>query len=161
MTVRMPRNRLVVRKRDGRYALRLPDDVRRLLGNLLQEMRDLLSTEEPGDGRLERLFPPAYLADPEANAEYQRYMRSELLTSRLSALDQVRDSLDAKELTEPQLTAWMTSLNSVRLVLGTLLDVSEDDRLDELSPDDPTFGGYLLYGELSVILEHIVAALGE
>jgi len=157
----MPRNRLVARKRDGRYSLRLPDDVRQLLGSLLEEMRELLTADQPADGRLERLFPPAYLADPEKNAEYQRYMRSELLTSRLSALDQVRDTLTAKDLTEPQLTAWMTSLNSVRLVLGTMLDVSEDDRLDELSPEDPSFGGHLLYGELSVILEHIVAALGE
>jgi hypothetical protein len=157
----MPRNRLVARKRDGHYSLRLPDDVRRLLGQLLEELRELLANAEPGDGRLERLYPPAYLADPEANAEYQRFMRSELETSRLAALDRVKESLDAKELTEEQLTAWMTSLNSVRLVLGTMLDVSEDDDIEGMTPDDPSFGGYLLYGELSVILEHIVAALGE
>jgi hypothetical protein len=163
----MARGKLVTRKRDGRYALRLSNDVRQLLGQLLGELRGLL-TEAGGEGgaesrdpRLERLFPPAYLADREADAEYQRFMRSELLTSRLAALDAVAGTLQATEVGEAQLTAWMTSLNSVRLVLGTLLDVSEDDDLREVSPDDPSFGGYLLYGELSVILEHIVAALSE
>lgn len=160
--MRVPRQRLVARKRDGRYVVRLSDDVRKLIGQLLDEMRELLSSDMPaGDGRLERLFPPAYLQDPDANAEYQRFMRSELLTSKMAALDMVRDTLSAKELTEAELTAWMTSLNSVRLVLGTMLDVSEDEDLSGLTPDDPTFGGYLLYQELSIILEHIVAALGE
>ena len=157
----MPRARLVARKRDGRYSLRLPADIRTLLAQLLDELRDLLTTGPADDGRLVRLFPPGYSDDEEADAEYQRFMRSELLTSRLSALEQVRESLDATEVTEAQLVAWMTSLNSVRLVIGTLLDVSEDDDLAALSPDDPSFGGYVLYGELSVILEHIVAALGE
>jgi Domain of unknown function (DUF2017) len=157
----MPRARLVARKRDGRYSLRLPDDIRSLLTQLLDELRELLSSAQPDDGRLQRLFPPAYSDDVEADAEYQRFMRSDLLTSRLSAIDQVRESLSATELTEAQLAAWMTSLNSVRLVIGTLLDVSEDDDLTALSPDDPSFGGYVLYGELSVILEHIVAALSS
>jgi Domain of unknown function (DUF2017) len=160
--MRLPRNRLVARKRDGRYAVRLSDDVRQLLDQLLGELRELLEGDLPaGDARLERLFPPAYLTDPDANAEYQRFMRSELLTSRLSAIDQMRETIGATELTEAQLMAWMTTVNSVRLVLGTMLDVSEDDTLEGLTPEDPSFGAYLLYGELSVILEHIVAALGE
>jgi hypothetical protein len=155
------RNRLVARRRDGRFTLRLPDEVRQALGQLLGELRELLSTEQPGDERLRRLFPPAYSDDLEANAEYQRFMREELVTSRLSAIDQVAETLAAKELTEAQLMAWMTSVNSVRLVVGTLLDVQEDDDLSRLDPEDPSFGGYLLYGELSYVLEHIVAALAE
>lgn len=160
--MRFPRQRLVARKRDGRYVVRLPDEVRQLLGQLLGELRELLSGDMPaGDSRLERLFPPAYLLDPDANAEYQRFMRTELLQSKLSALDTVRDTIDAKDLSEPELIAWMQCVNSIRLVLGTMLDVSEDDDMGNLSPDDPSFGAYLLYGELSIILEHIVAALGE
>ena len=157
----MPRARLVARKRDGRYSLRLSDEIRSLLAQLLGELHELLTSAQPDDGRLQRLFPPGYSDDAEADAEYQRFMRSELLTSRLSAIDQVRESLQATELTEAQLAAWMTSLNSVRLVIGTLLDVSEDDDLTALSPDDASFGGYVLYSELSVILEHIVAALSD
>lgn len=161
--MRFPRQRLVSRKRDGRYTVRLPDEVRQLLGQLLTELRDLLTSSEmpAGDGRLERLFPPAYLQDPDANAEYQHYMRDELMQSKLSALDTVRDTLEAKDLSEGELMAWMQSVNSIRLVLGTMLDVSEDDDMSDLTPDDPGFGAYLLYGELSVILEHIVAAMGD
>lgn len=158
----MARNRLVSRKRDGNYAVRLPDQVRSALGDLLRELRQLLTDEEHAhDERMRRLFPPAYTDDLEANAEYQRFMREELVTSRVAAIDQMDESLAAKELTEAQLVAWMTSVNSVRLVIGTLLDVQEDDDLSDLSPDDPSFGGYLLYGELSIVLEHIVAALSE
>lgn len=158
----MARNRLVSRRRDGNYAVRLPDQVRSALGDLLRELRQLLTDEEHvHDERMRRLFPPAYTDDLEANAEYQRFMREELVTSRVAAIDQMDESLAAKELTEAQLVAWMTSVNSVRLVIGTLLDVQEDDDLSDLSPDDPSFGGYLLYGELSIVLEHIVAALSE
>ena len=158
----MARNRLVSRRRDGRYTLRLPDEVRTALGDLLGELRTLLTEEEHrNDDRMRRLFPPAYTDDLDANAEYQRFMRDELITSRVSAIDQVAESISAKELTEAQLMAWMTSVNSVRLVIGTLLDVKEEDDLSQLSPDDPSFGGYLLYGELSIVLEHIIAALGE
>lgn len=158
----MARNRLVSRKRDGNYAVRLPDEVRSALGDLLGELRQLLTdAEHAHDDRMRRLFPPAYTDDLEANAEYQRFMREELVASRVAAIDQMDESLAAKELTEAQLVAWMTSVNSVRLVIGTLLDVQEDDDLSDLSPDDPSFGGYLLYGELSIVLEHIVAALSE
>ena len=45
-------------------------------------------------------------------------------------------TVDAKVLTAAELTAWMQVLNQARLVLGTRLDVTEDDERYE-DPDRP------------------------
>ena len=50
--------------------------------------------------------------------------------------------------------AFMQSVNAVRLVLGTLLDVGEDDELSE--DDGPE---HHLYGYLSWVLDASVRAL--
>ncbi len=86
-------------------------------------------------------------------------MRDELVTSRVSAIEQVEDSLDARQLSEAELVAWMQSVNSIRLVLGTLLDISEDLEIDDLPDDDPNLPDYALYGYLSMLLDEIVTAL--
>jgi hypothetical protein len=52
----------------------------------------------------------------------------------------------------------MTTLNSLRLVIGTRLDVDED--LPELDPSDPLAPEYALYEFLGWILAQVVDALG-
>jgi Domain of unknown function (DUF2017) len=85
-------------------------------------------------------------------------VRDDLVASRLSAVDQVEATLDAEELTDDQLLAWMQAVNSVRLVLGTLLDVSEDDAGRDVDDDDPDAGTWALYGYLSFLLDQLVEA---
>ena len=51
----------------------------------------------------------------------------------------------------------MTVLNNLRLVLGTLLDVGEED--EEIDEDDPMFGQYQLYSYLGWLLEWTVSVL--
>lgn len=110
-------------------------------------------------GLLERLFPPAYPDDPERDAEYQRLMRDELIASRVAAIETVDGFLaDGRRLDETELTALMQSVNAVRLVLGTMLGVTEDDadeRTDALA-DAPEWH---LYTYLSWLLEWTVQAL--
>jgi hypothetical protein len=53
----------------------------------------------------------------------------------------------------------MIVLNSLRLVLGTLLDADESDRVEDIDADDPLFGQAQLYGYLGWLLEWTVAAL--
>ncbi len=50
----------------------------------------------------------------------------------------------------------MSVINDARLVLGTRLDVSEDDEPDF---DDPDIGLYLIYDELGYLLDSIVTAM--
>lgn len=115
----------VRRVRAGVYQVNLSTDERNLLRDLPRQMKDLLSqTDDPA---LRRLFPPAYVDDPEGEAEYRRLMGDDLLRGRQAALDTMAASIDAAELNEEQVTAWLSSLNDLRLVLGTQLDVQEDD----------------------------------
>lgn len=144
---------------NGLFAFRLSADERTTLVGFLDQLEQLL-TGADDDPRLHRLFPVAYHQDPEHDAEYQGYMRDELVQSKLNSLQQVRDALlTDDDFTEAQLYAFMTVVNSLRLVLGTLLDVSEDDDLDDLPEDDPSFGQGQLYGYLGWILEWTVWAL--
>ncbi len=146
----------VRRTRDGRFKVDLEPWERDLLRTLPGQLRDLLATDDPA---LERLFPPAYLADDERNDEYRRLMRSDLLASRLSSLDVLEATVDATELDEEQVVAWMGAINDVRLVLGTRLDVSEDMGPEPFDDDDPRSPAFALYGYLAMLQEWIVRAL--
>ena len=108
---------------------------------------------------MRRLFPTAYHDDPDRDREYQQLVRDELLERRLAALATVEATARADEVTQEELTAWLTSLNDLRLVLGTRLDVSEDQAaLDEDDPDAPAMA---VYGYLSVLLGDVVDALAD
>src|SRR5665213_1309559 len=56
------------RRRDGRYAVRLPAQVRTLLGSLAEQMVPMIDSDDPV---ATRLFPPAYIGDDTADAEKQ------------------------------------------------------------------------------------------
>ena len=142
----------------GTYAVRLPGPERELLVNLVDQLRELLelTTDDPS---VRRLFPTAYHDDPERDQEYQQLVRDELLERRLAALATVEATAGAAEVDEAQLTGWLTALNDLRLVLGTRLDVSEDqDAIDEDDPDAPAMA---VYGYLSMLLGDVVDALAE
>jgi len=149
------------RGRNG-YVLRIAPHERELVVRLLDELSELLTApaEQPATARL---FPVVHPDDAEREAEYQRLMRDELITSRLAGIDTVKGVLagTAKKvtLTDSQLTSFMQAVNGVRLVLGTILDVSEDDEVDDLEDHVPE---YQLYAYLSWLLDSaVVAASGR
>ena len=152
--------RPVTRSGSG-YVLHLGRDERALVGRLLDELRALLT--EPADPELvRRLFPVVHPDDPEREAEYQRLMRDELVTSRLAGIETVSNVLGRSgrkvTLDEAQMVAFVQAVNGVRLVLGTLLDVTEDDELIDREEVDDT-PEYHLYGYLSWVLDSSVQAL--
>jgi hypothetical protein len=143
------------RGNDGVYTVSLEAYERERLRSLPGQLRDLLATDDPA---LVRLYPPAYLTDDEANEEYLRLTRGELTSRRLEALDLLESTVDAVQLTEEQMAGWMGALNDLRLVLGTRLDVSEEDDLDAVPDDDPDAPAWALYGYLGYLLEAVVEA---
>ncbi|HEX5367620.1 MAG TPA: DUF2017 family protein [Acidimicrobiales bacterium] len=148
-----------VRRRGvDRYQVKLRPNERALVADLVAQLRQqlLASTDEPA---VRRLFPPAYPDDPERDAGYQVMTRDELLEQRLAAMDVVEATLDGAELDRSGLTAWMTTLNSLRLVLGTRLDV--DEELPVLDPGDPSAPAYAVYEYLGWVLSQVVDALGR
>jgi hypothetical protein len=150
--------RRVARIGPGRYAVRLPEVERELVRSLAGQLTTLLH-ETTDDPSVRRLFPTAYHDDAERDREYQQLVRDELLERRLAALDAVQQSADAEELDHAGATALLTALNDLRLVIGTQLDVSEDD--DDVDPDDPDAPARGVYGYLTMLLGEVVDALED
>ena len=149
----------VVANGDGSFSISLTADERETLLGFVDQLATILLSG-PDDDRLRRLYPTAYHNDPEHDAEYQGYMRDELSQSRMASIAVVQEVLASEiPITESQLHAFMTVLNNLRLVLGTLLDVGEND--DEPDEDDPAFGQWQLYSYLGWLLEWTVSALTE
>jgi uncharacterized protein DUF2017 len=152
----------IERVRDG-FVFNIGDDERQLVTRLLTELSQLMMGEAD-DPRMVRIFPPAYhLADDaDADAEYQRLMREELVASRLTGITTVNEALQSPgPVDEETVVAFVQAINGLRLVLGTMLDVSEDIDSDDIDDDDPNAGEHHLYHFLSWLLDWAVRALGE
>jgi hypothetical protein len=139
------------------YELRLDERERALIRQILGDMRALLMLDAD-DLRVRRLYPSAYADDKEKEEEYRRLTHEELRSARLANVDTVEESIEAEVLTEEQLTAWMQAINSLRLVLGTLLEITDDDQELSFDPDDPEARTQALYGYLGGLLDEIVDA---
>lgn len=147
----------------GGFAVNIGNEEKQLVARLLTELGQLLMGES-GDPRLIRIFPPAYhLADDaEADAEYQRLMREDLVASRLSGITTVNAALEAPgPVDEDTMISFVQAINGLRLVLGTMLDVVEDHDPDDIADDDPQISEHHLYNFLSWLLDWAVRALGE
>lgn len=139
----------------GSYEVRLPESHRELLAALAEQLRDLLT--EGHDPALRRLFPVAYTEDADREADYQSLMHDDLLRKRLEDLDLLEQLGETSSLDEEEVVRMMQALNSVRLVLGTRLDVAED--MERPPPDAPEAPGYELYEYLGWLLEAFLDGL--
>jgi hypothetical protein len=129
----------------GCYEVALSAENRELLRTLPAQLSAAIAAN-PKDAVFRRLFPPAYANDEMAEQEYRRLAGPELDEGRTLAFETLSRTADATELSEEELDAWVRALNDIRLWLGTLLDVSEDQTDDD--PDDPP---HLLYHLLTEI----------
>lgn len=160
----MPRRpRPVIEATRQGFRINLDRDEVELVLRLLGEVRAIITDDDPQYAHLvKRLFPPAYHLsnDGDAEAEYQRLMRDDLVASRLGAITSVEQSLTAATpLDEAAMHLFVQALNSVRLVLGTLIDVSEETDFESLRPDDPLVAEHHLYHYLSYVLDVAIDAL--
>jgi hypothetical protein len=142
------------RRRDGTFAVDLGANERQLLSTLVDQLEELLSTDSPV---LERLFPPPYGDDVERNEGYAALAHPELIEHRQAELEVVRSSIEATSVDEEQLSAWMRSINDLRLVLGTILEIEEDGAAPQV--DDDNAATHQAYEYLGYLLETIVGAL--
>jgi len=152
----------VRRERDGTFTIRLSEHEQVLLKSLLAQLRTLLKLEGGGeiteDSGVRRLFPTAYPGRDDLEAEYQGMVHDDLLGQRLAAIDRVEDTIVLPSVDEDQLGTWLRTFNDLRLVLGTRLDVSEDDT-GAIDPDDPEAPARAAYEYLGWLLESTVIAL--
>ncbi len=159
----MSRFRPPVRAKGGGFIIDLGVDESMLIRRLTGELRSLLTDPDPDPGAqslLARLFPVVHPDDEEMEAEYQRLMRDELVQSKLSTFDIVEETLSGDgRVDEGRLLAVMQSINSIRLVLGTMLGVNDDPDADEVTPGMEESAEYHLYSYMSWLLEWCVRAL--
>lgn len=130
--------------------------------------------QRPDDPALARLLPDAYRPDAsddprfdagEAAAEFRRYTQAELRSGKRAAAVTVLETLAALDgpgrlrLDRDQADAWLGTLNDLRLVLGSRLDVTDDTDL-QAPPDDPDVAHALqVYGWLGWLQETLLDAL--
>jgi hypothetical protein len=153
--------------RDGVLTASLAEEELGLLRALPEQLREVFEGDSEDPARM-RLFPRAYL-DPTAEteeAEWQALVHPSLLQERLDALQLITDTLDRAELvgewwqidlTPDDVQAWLAVLNDTRLVLGTRLGVTEEER--ELDPADPDAGAYALYQWLTWVQGDLIEEL--
>ena len=145
----------ISRRRDGTYRVDLPAEERGVLRALPGQLREALDAGEP---TLYRLFPPAHADDDEANEEYAKLVGPGLVEGKLLALAELERTAHATSLSEDELGAWLGALESLRLALGTQLDVTEET-YGSFDPNDPDAPRLALYHWLSWLQEEVVQAL--
>lgn len=148
--------RRISRDKHGGYRVRLPEAERDVLAALPAQLRDALVADEPS---LYRLFPPAFVDDPAANVEYHRLVGEGLAEGRLQALAELERTAHADRLTDDELGCWLAAVESLRLVLGTQLDVTDETYVTGIDRADPDAPRHALYHYLSWLQEEIVHAL--
>jgi hypothetical protein len=124
----------------------------------------------PQDPVLARLLPDAYRDDAEAAGEFRRLMDAELRAQKCVALQRVLDDLSGGaqhrgderrvDLDVDAAELWLYALTDVRLVLGTMLGVTED--MDEeragLDPGSPRFMQLGIYDWVTWLQDALVRA---
>jgi Domain of unknown function (DUF2017) len=144
------------RQRDGRYRVRLDTAVRSLLRSVPEQLLPILGSDDP---MTRRLYPPAYIGPGNAKAEdeYRQLVGGVLENHHRQALETLVRTADAETLSADELNGWLAAVGTIRLVLGTRLDVSED--MSDLEADDPRLPEFALYQLLSVLQEAIIEVL--
>jgi hypothetical protein len=168
-------------RRDGdRLVLTLHPAEVETLRDLGRQLETLLDEPDQGadgvadasrgqDPVRDRLFPRAYL-DPTADQEeqdWQSAVHGDLVKQKSEAVEALMASLDVElpagggfvEVALDRATAeqWAAALNDVRLALGVVLDVTEDEI--QLAPGDPRAPGLELYQWLTMMQGVLIDSL--
>ena len=146
----------IERTETGDFLLRLGPEERGLLRRLSAELEELLAAE-PEDPSLRRLRPRAY-EDEEVEREFRSLMGSELESLRLGNLRALAETAGRDRLDAEELDRWLAALNDLRLVLGTRLDVTEDQFADGFDPSAPHAYELAVYAFLTWLQEAAIGA---
>ena len=104
----------------------------------LSDVVPMLMSLTPDDPASQRLRPPVYLANPEADAEWWRLMGPELAEAKSAdrtAFRRMIESPHGAVLTDADADAVLRVLNEARLVLGVRLGIEVEADYDDLTPE--------------------------
>ncbi len=157
----MIRRRIRPLRRGHGCQLNLPPEERELLEMLPSELAAVLKgldTAEAPPDNLRRLFPRAYLSDDEAERSYAQSTRGELSETHQRALATLAETARATVLNEEQMGEWMSALNDLRLVLGTVLGVTDDEGW---IPSGPADSEVVIYHYLTVLQSELIDVMEQ
>jgi hypothetical protein len=154
-----PFRRTIQAKGPDRFVVNLGKEEREVIRAVCEDLDSVLD-DGVANPAVRRLFPTAHATDAEVDREYQDMVHDDLLASHRDVLAAVAASATSPELDRAGLEQWMVGLNAVRLVLGTVLDVSEDG-YPELDEDDPELPVWVIYDFLGSVVDAAVTALAE
>ena len=122
---------------------------------VLEQFRQLLIGGT--DASALRFQPPVHIHDRRASEEFWDMAASPLLQHRLEAIDAVEAGLDGSPLDDEAVSAWMQTLNSLRLYLGNTLEVGAATFDPRRAADEPRDAArYVLYEWLGGLLDELV-----
>ena len=150
----------VTRKGPDRFRVRLSPRERETLSTFVAQLREILTSEDPSsDPAVARLFPAAVPDDVMANLEYEQRHGHDLLLGKLEALDTVDATIGKGELSEDEVLAWLGSLNSIRLVVGTRLELTEESNQGDFMGNEQNAALYEMYHYLTWLEGWMIEAL--
>jgi len=144
---------------NGKYKIGISEKESDLISLVSTEIKSSLQAEKETGGT-SRLFPPAYLGQPDAESEYHEMVLDDLFSSHTSALENLNTSLLKLEVTEFELMEMMRALNILRLSLAEHLNISDDDK-EEPSETDPSYGTWIIFQIFGQMLTSIVDSLQD
>jgi hypothetical protein len=155
-----------VSRRRGVIRLALDPVEVQVLGQLLDELDELIEVMAPDDEPTRRLFPSGHRDDEDAAAQFRELTEQGLRDTRKVRYGLIRAALPVGggviELSGEDQTPWLTTLNDLRLALGTRIGVTEDETPfasgDSDDPDDPDAQGWALYYWLTALQDCLVKA---
>jgi hypothetical protein len=119
----------------------------------------------PEDPVLARLLPDGYRDDPVAAGEFRQYTEPDLRAGKVAAAQKVLSTLPASggrvRLAGEDAQDWLRALNDVRLAIGTVLGVTEDDtgELPGTGPANARLAYLQVYHWLGYLQDSLVRAL--
>lgn len=177
------------RRRFGKITATLEPLEASLIADLVDQVRELLAgrrqdgtddplaaltgitvgpADKPEDRALARLLPDFHADDAELSSGLRQLREPELIAAKDAAAVTLLDTLPrgggTVRLDDDQATAWMTSLNDIRLAMSERLQITSDDPDDDppaavtAEPEGPAAGMWATYRWLSAVLDSLVTA---
>ena len=115
---------------------------------------------KPTDPISSRLFPDAYPDDPDASMEFRRFTERSLRDTNVTRAKRVLADLEGRTkltLNSDQWQQWVGFLNSLRLALGTRLEIDQESWNEERSESDPLYQLHELYDWLTWMQETLIS----
>ena len=115
---------------------------------------------KPTDPIATRLFPDAYPDDPDASMEFRRFTERSLRDTNVTRAKRVLADLEGRTkltLNSDQWQQWVGFLNSLRLALGTRLEIDQESWNEERSESDPLYQLHELYDWLTWMQETLIS----